>query len=125
MGGNDPISVANTWIKAYNEKHYETLRTVIDDDIAMEHHQRTDLVRGPDAVLKMMRDFDGVTSIKRFHPPTRQFAAGDVVVTEHVWEAKATVDIPGFMNAGGTLKLDLCGVWTVVNGRVVKYEDYG
>ncbi len=125
MADTDPIAVANRWIKAYNEKDYDTLKSVIHDDITMQHHQRTPVLHGPDAVLKICQDFDGLTSVKRFHPPTRQFATGDVVVTEHTWEAKATVDIPGFVAEGETLKLELCGVWKVKDGQVVQYDDYG
>jgi hypothetical protein len=47
------------------------------------------------------------------------------VVTEQSFEVSATVDIPDFVAKDETLNLELCCVWTVRNGQVVEYDDYG
>jgi limonene-1,2-epoxide hydrolase len=123
--GQDPISVANRWIEAYNAKDYETLETLMSDELHMVHHNRGVDLRGPEAALGIMRQFDDMLSTKRFHSTRRQFTDGKRVVTEQTWEATATVDIPDFVGKDETIALELCCVWTVEDGRVVEYDDYG
>jgi ketosteroid isomerase-like protein len=91
----------------------------------MEHHNREIVVDGPDAVLALMDQFNGLLSARRFHSTRRQFVAGDRAVTEQTWEATAATDIPGFAAEGESIKLELCCVWTVRDGKVVEYDDYG
>jgi steroid delta-isomerase-like uncharacterized protein len=123
--GQDPISVANRWIEAYNAKDFDTIKALMSDDIRMEHHNRGIVVNGPQAVLDLMGQFDGLVPDRRFHTTRRQFTDGVRVVTEQTWEATATQDIPGFADKDETIKLELCCVWTVDDGRVVEYDDYG
>jgi len=121
----DPISVANRWIEAYNAKDYDTLKTLIGEQIHMVHHNRGVDVTGSEAALGLMYGADEALSVKRFHSTRRQFTDGERVVTEHSWEAAATVEIPGIVAAGESVDLELCSVWTVRDGKVVGYDDYG
>jgi hypothetical protein len=123
MTESDPISVANRWIEAYNAKDYETLDSLMGDELDMVHHNRGVELNGPVAALGIMRQFDDLLSTKRFHSTRRQFADG--MVTEQTWEATATTDIPGFVGEGETINLELCCVGTVRDGKDVEYEDYG
>jgi steroid delta-isomerase-like uncharacterized protein len=123
--GDDPISVANRWIEAYNAKDFETIKGLMPPDIHMTHHNRGVEVNGPDAVLALMDQFDGLVPDRRFHSTRRQFTDGEHVVTEQTWEATPTADIPGFANKGETIKLELCCVWTLRNGQIAEYDDYG
>jgi steroid delta-isomerase-like uncharacterized protein len=122
---NDPISVANRWIDAYNNKDFAALRTMMTDDIHIEHHNRGVALDGPDAMIDVMTQFEGLLPDRRFHSVRRQFVSGDNVVTELTWEANATADIEGFAKAGETIRLELACVWTVRNGQVADYHDYG
>ena len=125
QGGDDPISVANRWIEAYNAKDLETIRTLCGDNIRLEHHNRNVVVEGPDAVIGLMQQFEGVIPDRRFHSTRRQFTDGERVVTEQTWEATATTDIPGFAAEGERINLELSCIWTVRNGQITEYDDYG
>ncbi len=124
-GGADPISVANRWIEAYNAKDLDTIRSLCADDIHMEHHNRNVVVNGPDAVIALMEQFEGLVPDRRFHSTRRQFTDGERVVTELTWEAIATTDIPGFADEGETIKFELSCIWAVRNGQIAEYDDYG
>jgi hypothetical protein len=83
----DPIDVANRWIAAYNAKDFETLRSLMTDDIHVEHHNRGFVLNGPDAVLEVITRFAGMVPDRRLHSARRQFSDGQRVVTELTWEA--------------------------------------
>ena len=97
----------------------------MSDDLHMVHHNRAVDLEGPEAAIGIMVQFDGMLSKKLFHSTRRQFTDGTRVVTEQTWEATAIVDIPGFVGKDETIQLELCCVWTVENGQVVEYDDYG
>lgn len=123
--GQDPIAVANRWIEAYNNKDFDTIRELCADDIRMEHHNRNVQVDGPDAVIDLMHQFEPLVPDRRFHSTRRQFTDGERVVTEQTWECTPTMDIPGFADKGENLKLELSCIWTVRNGQIAEYDDYG
>jgi len=122
---NDPINVAKRWIAAYNAKDFTTLRGLMTDDLHVEHHNRGVVINGADAMLEVMQQFGGMVPDRRFHSITRQFAAGDTVVTEMTWEATPNTDIEGFAKKGELIKLELACIWTLRDGRVADYHDYG
>jgi ketosteroid isomerase-like protein len=121
----DPVSVANRWIAAYNAKDYDALAELAGENLHLVHHNRGVDVKSRDEAIQNMRDFDQVASSKGFHSTRRQFSAADVVVTEQSWSATAKTDIPDFIKDGETLTLELCCVWSVRDGKVVEYDDYG
>ncbi len=122
---NDPINVAQRWIVAYNAKDFGTLRGMMTDDIHVEHHNRGVVLDGPEAMITIMTQFEGLLPDRRFHSIRRQFAAGDQVVTELTWEATPTADIEGFAKKGEVICLELACVWTIRDGRIADYHDYG
>ena len=125
MSEQDPISVANRWIKAYNEYDFDTIRELCAPDIKMEHHNRGATANGADEVIGLMEAFKGMVTERGFHDTRRQFTDGERVVTEQSWTVDPTVDLPGFTGAGERLTLELCCVWTVRNGQIHEYDDYG
>jgi len=122
---SSPIDVANRWIAAYNAKDFDALHGMMAPDMHIEHHNRGVVLEGAEAMLTVMRQFGEIAPDRRFHSVRRQFAAGDTVVTELTWEATPTVDIEGFARKGEKIRLELACVWTVRDGRVVDYHDYG
>lgn len=122
---SDPIAVANRWIAAYNAKDFTTLRSLMTDDLHVEHHNRGVVLEGADAMLTVMQQFGGMLPDRRFHSVRKQFAAGNTVVTELTWEATPNVDIEGFAKKGETIKLELACIWTLRDGKVADYHDYG
>jgi ketosteroid isomerase-like protein len=123
--GDDPISVANRWIEAYNAKDLDTIRSLCGESIRLEHHNRGVVLEGPDAVVGLIEQFTSLGPDRAFHSTRRQFTDGDQVVTEQSWGFTAATDVPGFAAAGERFDTDLACIWTVRNGQIVDYHDYG
>lgn len=121
----DPISIANQWIAAYNAKDFDTLKHLMTDDIHVEHHNRGVVLEGAEAMLAIMTQFEGLLPDRRFHSTRRQFAVGTQVVTEQTWSATPTADIEGFAKKGEKVDLELACIWTVRDGQIAEYHDYG
>jgi steroid delta-isomerase-like uncharacterized protein len=121
----DPISIANRWIAAYNAKDLVTLRSLMTDDIHVEHHNRNAIIDGAETLISVMKQFGELAPDRRFHSIRKQTTDGRTVVTELTWELIPTVDLPGFGKKGETLRLDLACIWTLRDGRVFDYHDYG
>lgn len=122
---SDAIAVANKLIDAYNRKDFDALEQIFDPNVHCEHHNRGVNFEGGAQMVAIMRQFGEIVPDRRFHSMRRQFAAGDTVVTEIIWEATPVADVPGFAQKGEKIRLELCCVWTVKNGKVVDYHDYG
>jgi steroid delta-isomerase-like uncharacterized protein len=120
-----PIDVANRWIAAYNAKDFETLKSLMTDDIHVEHHNRGFVLDGPDAMLEVMTRFAEMVPDRRFQAMRRQFSDGQRVVTEIIWEATPIADVEGFAKKGEKVRLDLACIWTIRAGRIGEYHDYG
>ena len=95
------------------------------EDIHVEHHNRGVVLDGPDAMLAIMTQFEGMIPDRRFHSMRRQFADGEQVVTELTWEGTPTVDIEGFAKKDEKIRLELACIWTVRNSQIAEYHDYG
>ena len=122
---SDPLAVANRWIAAYNGKDFDTLAMLMAPDIHVEHHNRGALLSGAETMLTVMRQFATLLPDRRFHSLRRQFVAGDTVVSELIWEGTPTDDVEGFAKKGETVKLELACIWTIRDGRMADYHDYG
>ena len=121
----DPIDVANRWIAAYNAKAFGTLRSLMTDDIHLEHHNRGVVLDGAAAAIKVFIQFGEMVPDRRLHSMRRQFSDGPRVVSELTWEATPLVDIPGFAKKGEKVALELACIWTVRSGQIAEYHDYG
>ena len=121
----DALDIAKRWIAAYNAKDFETLAGLMTPDIHVEHHNRGACIDGAENLLSVMRQFATMLPDRRFHSIRRQFALGNTVVTELTWEGRSTVDVEGFAKSGETVKLELACLWTMRDGCVADYHDYG
>ncbi len=121
----DALDIAKRWIAAYNAKDFETLASLMTPDIHVEHHNRGAGIDGAENLLSVMRQFATMLPDRRFHSIRRQFALGNTVVTELTWEGRSTVDVEGFAKSGETVKLELACLWTMRDGCVADYHDYG
>jgi ketosteroid isomerase-like protein len=122
---SDAIAVANRWIAAYNACDFDALRSLMTEDFHLEHHNRNSVFRDPAALLEVIKGFAAVAPGRRYHSIRRQLTDGRTVVTELTWEATPNVDVPGFGKRGETTRLDLACIWTVRDGRLCEYHDYG
>ena len=125
-GGQEPAAVVDALIEAYNGKDFEALSRLLGDSVRLVHYGRNIGVTGRAEVLAMFeRSAEGAFPDRRFHSRRRRIVDGDHVVIEQVWEAKATIDVPDMARAGEAVRMDLCTVFTVRDGRVVAYDEYG
>jgi steroid delta-isomerase-like uncharacterized protein len=123
--GEQALAVAEDFIAAYNAKDFQTLERVLASDLVMRHHNRDVELIGAESALSTMHSFESAFPDRRFHSIRRRLAVGEHAIVEHTWEATATVDVPGFAAAGEVARMELCTVFTIRNGQIVEYDDYG
>jgi steroid delta-isomerase-like uncharacterized protein len=121
----DQLAVAEGFISAYNANDLDALGELFSPDLKTRHHNRGVDLSGKEAMLEILRQFEGIAPDKHFHSIRRKFVAGENVVIEHTWEATFEADVPGFAAKGETVTLELCSVYTIRDGLIVEYDDYG
>lgn len=125
-GAGEPEAVARAFLGAYNEQDLETIETLLALDITMTHHGRGVDLRGRDTVLaSLAASASGAFPDRTFQPPARVTAQGERVVIEHAWTGTATRDVDGFARAGESVRMEVCTVFTVRDGLVSEYTEYG
>ena len=123
--GDQTLAVAEDFIAAYNAKDFETLERILAGDLVMRHHNRDVELTGAESAISLMHSFEGAFPDRRFHSIRRKLAVGEHAIIEHTWEATATTDVPGFAAKGEVARMELCTVFTIRNGQVSEYDDYG
>ncbi|MGD9800138.1 MAG: nuclear transport factor 2 family protein [Parvularculaceae bacterium] len=122
---SDPVRVIEQFVAAYNRGDVEGVLAVCDEDIRVVHHNRGFSIAGRRAFADTLNAFKDLVPDKKFSARRAIFRDGDAVIVEHTWGGKATADIPGFGAKGETIALDLCTRYTVRDGLIVEYHDYG
>lgn len=121
----DIIRIAEKYVETYNNEDLETMKTLMHPDVEVTHHNRGVHRVGRDVVFAGKGAAAKAVPDKHFENRRRIFATDGVVVIEHTWAGTATVDMPGFAEAGEAFAIDLCTVMTIEDGVIVKYDDYG
>jgi limonene-1,2-epoxide hydrolase len=125
-GGQEPAAVVDAFIEAYNAKEFEALSRLLGKSVRLVHYGRDIDMTGRAEVLGMFeRSAQGAFPDRRFHSRRRRIIDGEHVAIEQVWEATATIDVPNMARAGEAVRMDLCTVFTVSDGRIVAYDEYG
>jgi ketosteroid isomerase-like protein len=123
---SERLAVVEAYIDAYNAKDLDRVAEVLSPDLRMRHHNRGFDLKGRDALLEGMRQFEGITPDRRYHSARRRLVCAEQVVVEHTWEATFLADVEGFgAAAGDAVAIDLCSIFTVRDGLIVEYDDYG
>ena len=120
-----PESTVERFINAYNEGDDQALLECCHQDILVMHHNRGAIFEGKAAFAGVLEAFKGLLPDKHFYDRRSLFVSGSSVIIEHCWSATALDDVPGFGARGETIVLDLCTRYTVENGLVREYHDYG
>jgi steroid delta-isomerase-like uncharacterized protein len=118
-------AVFDAFVEAYNAKDFDRLGELIADDVVVVHHNRGVEAKGKPELLGLFEAYGAAFPDRRFGNEQRRVADGDTVVVQQTWGGTAAADVPGWAEAGGTVSLDLCTVFTVRQGRLVEYHDYG
>jgi predicted ester cyclase len=125
-GGQEAAAVVDAFIEAYNAKNLEALSSLFAEAVRLVHYGRDiDLTGRADVLGMFERSAHGAFPDRRFHSRRRRTVEGEHVVIEQVWEATATTDVPNMARAGEAVRMDLCTVFTVSDGRIVAYDEYG
>lgn len=119
-------ATVDRFLAAYNAKDLATIADLLHDDVSMVHFGRGVEAHGPDEVIaRLAQSATGTFPDRRFSPARRRHVAGCHVIVEHDWEATATTDAPGFAAAGERVTLELCTIFTLRDGRIAEYTEYG
>jgi predicted ester cyclase len=125
MSNADPAAVATGFIDAYNAGDDKAMLNVCADNIHVTHHNRGVLLRGRKAFGELLAGFKGAFPDKKFVDRRGVYVDGENVLVEHTWTGTAQADVPGFAQNGEKAQLDLCTRYTVRDGLIVEYHDYG
>lgn len=126
MGNTDPVVVVDEFVKAYNGGDDDALLGLCAEKLYVQHHNRDVVVEGREAFGELLGGFKAAFPDKRFVNRRALHVVDDeTVLVEHTWTANATADVPGFANKGETARLDLCTRYTIKDGLIVEYHDYG
>jgi steroid delta-isomerase-like uncharacterized protein len=118
-------AVFDAFVEAYNAKDFIRLGELISDGVRVVHHNRGVEAKSKDELFGLFEAFGAAFPDRRFSNERGRVVEGETVVVEHTWGGTAATDVPGFAEAGGIVSLDLCTVFTVHQGRLVEYHDYG
>jgi steroid delta-isomerase-like uncharacterized protein len=122
----DLASVVNAYVDAYNAGDDEALVALCAEDFELVHHNRGMEISGRDAFAALLGAFKPLFPDKRFIDRRAEHYDGDTAVIAHTWTGTATAAVPGWAeNAGDVARLDLCTLFTVRDGLIVEYHDYG
>lgn len=125
MGDTTEIAVVEKFAAAYNDGDMEGLLALCAEDLTVIHHNRGIEVHGREGLRGLLESFAGAFPDKRFLEPTFVLAQGETVVVEHTWTGTAQADVPGFAAAGEVAKMDLSTRYTIRDGLIVEYHDFG
>ena len=125
MGTRTPAETANQYIDAYNSGDIEAMLNVCTDDVYVTHHNRELLAKGKAEFKEMLTKFGGIMPGKHFGNRRGFYVDGNSVIVEHTWYGTSLEDAPGFASEGESVTVDLCTCFTVRDGLVAEYHDYG
>jgi predicted ester cyclase len=120
-----PLAVAEAYVAAYNANDLEAMSRLMSADVHVVHHNRGVDRQGWETVLAGKKAAEAAMPDKRFRDRTRQLVSGDVVVFQHTWTGNPTTDLPGYAVAGKEVNMELCTIFTIRDGQIVEYDDYG
>jgi steroid delta-isomerase-like uncharacterized protein len=117
--------IIESFISAYNSGEDEKLLSLCTDDIMVTHHNRDVVINGKEAFREILTTFKTIIPTKAFTNRRAFFVDGNNVIVEHTWGGKVLEEVPGFAKKGESLQLDLCTRYSLKDGLISEYHDYG
>ncbi|TFC75862.1 nuclear transport factor 2 family protein [Cryobacterium sp. TMS1-20-1] len=121
---SSPIEVVDDYIDAYNAFDVDRIGRLLADDIYLTHKNRGFLTEGKDPVIELYRGTPSVIPDRALVDRTMVTTDGTRVIVQHTFTGTPTVDLT-FGPAGEKFSIFLATVFTIEDGKVTKYEDYG
>jgi len=124
---SDYVQLVDTFLTAYNNKDFATMRDMMVPDIDMAHYNRGAVFTDREQLMAVFPIFaDVLMPDRKFSSALRITASGNVVVRESDFTGTATDDIPGFATKGEAVNLRLCSVFRFNDaGLIAEWHDHG
>ncbi len=120
------VDVVERWVSAYNAQDFEAMEACLAAEVNFQHFNRGFSFQGSTELISTLRTFaTAYLPDRRLGPALRTVTSGNVVVREQLWTGTLAVDLDGFGSAGDAVSQRLCTVFTVENGLITEYYDYG
>ncbi|MEZ5149926.1 ester cyclase [Rhodococcus zopfii] len=119
------LDLALAVVDAWNRVDLDALRELVDENITVVHQNRGVAATGRDLMLETVEQMKAVFPDRSIGETTRWAATGNSVMRETTWQGTATVDVPGFGQAGEFCKLNVLSIMSFQNGRLTEWCDYG
>jgi hypothetical protein len=94
------------------------------ENIYLTHHNRGFVTNGREETTELYRGTPAVIPDRQLSERSGFLVDGQRVIVQHVLTGTPTIDLP-FGVAGEKFSIDLATIFTIEEGKVVKYEDYG
>jgi steroid delta-isomerase-like uncharacterized protein len=120
-----PREIAEAYVDAYNASDLDGMAALYSPDVVVVHHNRGWEKVGVEAAMAGKRAAGTSVPDKRLADRRRLIATDDVAVIEHSWQGTAAQDLPGYAAKGEKIDLKLCTVFTIVDGKIARHDDYG
>jgi ketosteroid isomerase-like protein len=122
----EAVAVADAFLDAYNVGNDAALLALCAEDIEVVHHNRGLAITGRDAFEHALGIVGLLFPDKRFGNRRGAHQDGDTAVITHTWTGTAEAPVPGLASQiGEVARVDLCSIYTVRDGLIVSYHDYG
>lgn len=118
-------ALVERFISAYNSGDDDALLSYCHEKICVTHHNRDVVINGKENFAGVLEAFKTLLPDKHFFDRRALFVSDNNVLVEHCWGATAKEDVPGFASKGDTIKLDLCTRYSIEDGLIIEYHDYG
>jgi ketosteroid isomerase-like protein len=122
----DAARVVEQWVDAYNAQDFAGMERLLSPDLDFQHYNRGFAFSSGSELVATLRTFAAdYLPDRRFGPSLRTTVAGELVYREQRWGGTLAVDLPGFGDRGDVIDDRLLSVYTVRDGKIVEYYDYG
>ena len=117
MSAERNVAVIDAFVKAYNDQRIDDAAAMYAPEGRLRHVTRGIDVQGRDAIRKLMSDALEMLP-GRQADSVHVVAAGDIVVTEHHYEARDA-------ESNEPVTFDFCHIFRLKDGQIVDHKEYG
>jgi SnoaL-like domain len=123
----DFAAAADRFVAAYNAKDFGAMGSMVVPNLDFSHFNRDFTFDNWAGLAEVLHQFaTTLVPDRHFLPAERVSVAGNLFFREGWWTGTATVDLPGFADAGGTIMLKFCTVMRFNDdGLLVEWKDHG
>lgn len=118
--------VVERYIEAYNALDFAGMEKLLSPTLDFQHYNRGFAFTSGAELVATLRTFAAdYLPDRKLGPAHRLNVVGDVVYREQQWAGTLAVDLPGFGSKGDVIDDRLITVFTVRDGIITEYYDYG